>query len=137
MLWEFLGKNTSESASGKKGGDEEVKLDFGLSSGMLPADMQKKWPHEFGLVYSVTLGKGTLETGLHVQNKGGEAFEFQCLFHNYLKIEVGTLLVNVAYSMADEDTRYRTYPKSLSTASNRPPSSTKSHPPKTHPRPNP
>lgn len=88
MLWEFLGKNTSESKSGKKGGDEEVKLDFGLSSGMLPEEMREKWPYEFGLVYSVTLGKGTLETGLCVQNKGGEAFEFQALFHNYMRIEV-------------------------------------------------
>lgn len=88
VLWEFLGKNTSESKSGKKGGDEEVKLDFGLSSGMLPEDLRSKWPHDFGLVYSVTLGRGTLETGLHVQNKGTEAFEFQALFHNYLKIEV-------------------------------------------------
>ncbi len=91
MLWEFLGKNTSESKSGKRGGDEEVKLDFGLSSGMLPEEMRSKWPYDFGLVYSVTLGKGTLETGLHVQNKGGEAFEFQALFHNYLKVEVGAI----------------------------------------------
>lgn len=87
VLWEFLGKNTSESASGKRGGDEEVKLDFGLSSGMLPDEMRQKWPYDFGLVYSVTLGKGTLETGLHVQNTGGEVFEFQALFHNYLRIQ--------------------------------------------------
>ncbi|ERF76593.1 hypothetical protein EPUS_05866 [Endocarpon pusillum Z07020] len=87
VLWEFLGKNTSESRSGKKGGDEEVKLDFGLSSGMLPEEMRQKWPYEFGLVYSVTLGKDTLETGLHVQNTGGEVVEFQALFHNYLRIE--------------------------------------------------
>lgn len=87
-LWEFLGKNTSESASGNKGGDEEVRLDFGLSFGMLAEDLKSKWPFEFGLVYSVKLGRGTLETGLHVQNKGGEAFEFQALFHNYLRVEV-------------------------------------------------
>lgn len=87
VLWEFLGKNTSESPSGKKGGDEEVKLDFGLSSGMLPEEMRQKWPYEFGLVCSVTLGKDTLETGLHVQNTGGEVFEFHALFHNYLRIE--------------------------------------------------
>lgn len=115
MLWEFLGKNTSESggASGKKAGaDEEVKLDFGLSSGMLPEDVRAKWPYEFGLVYSVTLGKGTLETGLHVQNKGGEAFEFQALFHNYLKIEVGPTSIlplpspstaEYTFGLADDD----------------------------------
>jgi glucose-6-phosphate 1-epimerase len=88
VLWEFLGKNTSESGGGSRRGYEEVKLDFGLSPEMLSEEMRAKWPHEFGLVYSVTLGKGTLETGLHVQNTGGEAFEFQALFHTYLKIEV-------------------------------------------------
>jgi glucose-6-phosphate 1-epimerase len=99
VLWEFLGKNTSESKGGKRGGDEEVRLDFGLSSGMLPEEMKAKWPYEFGLVYSVTLGRGTLETGLHVQNKGGEAFEFQALFHNYLKIEVGATKSTVSLSV--------------------------------------
>ena len=88
VLWEFLGKNTSESVSGKKGGDGEVRLDFGLSSAMLPEDSQSKWPYHFALVYSITLGRGTLKTGLHVHNTGGEVFEFQALFHNYLKIEV-------------------------------------------------
>lgn len=80
MLWEFLGKNTSETEGGKKGGDEEVKLDFGLSSGMLPEEMREKWPYEFGLVYSVTLGQGTLETGLCVQNKGEKPLSFRPFF---------------------------------------------------------
>lgn len=94
-LWEFLGKNTSESQSGDGSGlqaaDEEVRLDFGLSSGMLSEDLKAKWPYDFGLVYSVTLGRGTLETGLHVQNKGEAAFEFQALFHNYFKVDVSHL----------------------------------------------
>ena len=55
---------------------------------MLSADSKKAWPYEFGLVYSVTLSKDSLETNMHVQNKGSEAFEFQCLFHTYLKIKV-------------------------------------------------
>ena len=89
VTWEFLGKSTSESVSkDKKSGDDEVKLDFGLSSSMLPEELQAKWPYEFGLVYSVTLGKGFLETGLQVQNQGSESFEFQALFHNYFKIGV-------------------------------------------------
>ncbi len=75
-----------------------MKLDFGLSSGMLPEEMRQKWPYEFGLVYSVTLGMGTLETGLHVQNTGGEVFEFQALFHNYLRIEA-CLPVTVLFPM--------------------------------------
>jgi glucose-6-phosphate 1-epimerase len=84
--WEFLGKSSSESL-GKKA-DDSVKLDFGLSTGMLDESLKKKWPYEFGLVYSVTLGRGRLECQMHVQNKGKEAFEFQCLFHTYLQIKV-------------------------------------------------
>jgi glucose-6-phosphate 1-epimerase len=84
--WEFLGKSSSESLSKKA--DDTVKLDFGLSTGMLDEASQKKWPYEFGLVYSVTLGKGKLECQMHVQNKGAKAFEFQCLFHTYLQIKV-------------------------------------------------
>ena len=84
--WEFLGKSTSESTSSKA--DDSVKLDFGLSPSMLDEKSRKAWPYEFGLVYSVTLGKGTLETGLHVQNKGDKGFDFQCLFHTYLRIKV-------------------------------------------------
>jgi glucose-6-phosphate 1-epimerase len=84
--WEFLGKSTTESMGTKA--DDSVKLDFGLSSGMLDEATKKKWPYEFGLVYSVTLGQGSLECSFHVQNKGSEAFEFQCLFHTYLAIKV-------------------------------------------------
>jgi len=85
-VWEFLGKNSSESMNAKA--DDTVKLDFGLSSAMLSEDMRKKWPCEFGLVYSVTLGKGKLEVQLHVQNKGDKAFDFQCLFHSYFTVKV-------------------------------------------------
>ena len=84
--WEFLGKSSSESTSSKT--DDTVKLDFGLSTAMLDDKAQKAWPYEFGLVFSVTLGKGTLETGLLVQNKGDQSFDFQCLFHSYLRIKV-------------------------------------------------
>lgn len=55
---------------------------------MLSADAKKAWPYDFGLVYSVTLSKDSLETSLQVQNTGDEAFDFQCLFHTYLKIKV-------------------------------------------------
>lgn len=85
-LWEYLGKSTSESTSLKT--DDSVKLDFGLSTTMLDEKAQKAWPYQFGLVYSVTLGVGTLETAMHVQNKGDTSFDFQCLFHTYLRIKV-------------------------------------------------
>ncbi|KIW94490.1 uncharacterized protein Z519_04466 [Cladophialophora bantiana CBS 173.52] len=83
--WEFLGKSSSESLGRKA--DDSVKLDFGLSSSMLDESVRTKWPYEFGLVYSVTLGKGKLECQMHVQNKGEQSFEFQCLFHTYLAVK--------------------------------------------------
>lgn len=86
--WAFLGKSSSENTGSKS--DDSVKLDFGLSSQMLDEQTRSKWPHDFGLVYSVTLGKSRLETQLQVQNQGTEAFEFQCLFHSYLTTSVSS-----------------------------------------------
>ncbi|KIW12309.1 hypothetical protein PV08_09586 [Exophiala spinifera] len=83
--WEFLGKSTSENVGRKA--DGSVKLDLGLSSSMLDPGVQKKWPYDFGLVYSVTLGKDKLECQMHVQNKGSEPFDFQVLFHTYLAVK--------------------------------------------------
>ncbi|EXJ79368.1 hypothetical protein A1O3_08870 [Capronia epimyces CBS 606.96] len=83
--WEFLGKSSSES-QGRKA-DNSVKLDFGLSSSMLDEAVRRKWPYEFGLVYSVTLEKNSLECQLHVQNKGDQPFDFQALFHTYLAVK--------------------------------------------------
>jgi glucose-6-phosphate 1-epimerase len=84
--WEYLGKSTSESSLSTAG--DSVKLDFGLSTTMLDDKARNTWPYDFGLVYSITLGKGTLETGMHVQNKGDKSFDFHCLFHTYLRIKV-------------------------------------------------
>ncbi|PWY86059.1 galactose mutarotase-like protein [Aspergillus heteromorphus CBS 117.55] len=79
--WEFLGKSSSES------GGYAVKLDFGLSHPMLSAEFQKAWPYQFGLVYSVTLTRGSLATSLQVQNQGDVNFDFQVLMHTYLSVE--------------------------------------------------
>ncbi|WEW59516.1 D-hexose-6-phosphate mutarotase [Emydomyces testavorans] len=81
-FWEFLGKSTSESEGGAS-----VKLDFGLSHSMLTDKFKNDWPYEFGLVYSVTLSKRSLETSLQVQNKGSKPFEFQTLLHSYFRVE--------------------------------------------------
>jgi glucose-6-phosphate 1-epimerase len=86
--WEYLGKSSSESGALAKGGDDSVKLDFGLSSSNLSAEHKKAWPYEFGLVYTVTLGKDGLQTMLNVRNEGKESFEFQMLLHTYFKIDV-------------------------------------------------
>lgn len=88
-IWEFLGKSSSESAetAGQAKADLAVKLDFGLSHTMLSEEFRKAWPFEFGLVYSVTLTKDTLETSLQVRNEGAQNFEFQVLMHTYFNIE--------------------------------------------------
>lgn len=112
--WEFLGKSSSESLG--QGADNSVKLDFGLSSDFLDEATKKKWPYNFGLVYSVTLGKGKLETQLHVQNKGDQAFEFQALFHTYLAvkvspIDIGTPIEIEKSPIDTEDTKVLTVDK--------------------------
>lgn len=107
--WEFLGSSSSENTSTKA--DDSVKLDFGLSSAMLAEDTKKKWPLEFGLVYSVTLSKGKLEVQLHVQNKDEKAFDFQVLFHSYFTVKVGS---NERSNFGHQLTQYRISRKPLS-----------------------
>ncbi|KAI9831150.1 MAG: hypothetical protein M1819_005238 [Sarea resinae] len=86
--WEFLGKSTSESRSrANSTGDAGVTLDFGLYSSNLSDEAKKAWPYEFGLVYSVTLGKDGLETAVNVRNEGKQTFDFQLLLHTYLRVE--------------------------------------------------
>lgn len=82
--WEFLGKSTSEDALDST----SVKLDFGLYSSKLSDEARKAWPLDFGLVYSVTLAKDSLQTVMNVRNEGEHSFEFQMLLHTYLRINV-------------------------------------------------
>jgi galactose mutarotase-like enzyme len=121
--WEFLGSSRSENMAGKRGAGSSVKLDFGLGSGSLSEETKSKWPYEFGLVYSVELGSGTLETSMHVTNTGKESFDFQCLFHTYFRIKVRTTRFPPLYKLTGH---FRTSPKPQYRASNPPPSSTKS-----------
>ena len=86
--WEFLGKSDTEDAADS----DSVKLDFGLDKSGLSEDARKAWPLDFGLVYSVTLSKGSLQTMITVRNEGEESFEFQFLLHTYFKIQVGLVL---------------------------------------------
>ena len=46
------------------------------------------WPYQFALTYSVTLSPKDLETTLVVRNTGTSSFDFQTLFHTYLKVDV-------------------------------------------------
>ncbi|GAB7349423.1 hypothetical protein MBLNU459_g8536t3 [Dothideomycetes sp. NU459] len=84
--WEYLGKSSSESGPLSKGGDDAVRLDFGLTPANLSADMKKAWPYDFSLQYSVTLGKDGLQTMLSVRNQGSQPFDFQMLTHTYFRI---------------------------------------------------
>lgn len=63
-------------------------MDFGLSPSNLDAASKKAWPHNFGLIYSVTLSTEGLETSMVVRNEGGEAWDFQVLMHTYLRVKV-------------------------------------------------
>ncbi|KAJ5280837.1 hypothetical protein N7478_006209 [Penicillium angulare] len=90
--WEYLGKSSAESADSQS--DQAVKLDFGLSHTMLSEEFRKAWPYEFGLVYSVTLTKNSLQTQLQVRNEGTQNFEFQVLMHTYLSVaDISTIRV--------------------------------------------
>lgn len=79
--WEFLGKSTSE------GSLSSVKLDFGLSTETVDRSVKNLWPYSFGLLYSVTLDRESLNTTLVVTNDGDVPFECQTLMHTYLKIK--------------------------------------------------
>jgi len=85
--WEFLGKSTSESSTHSSGGDDSVKLDFGLSASNLSEESKKAWPYAFGLIYSVTLSRDGLSTSIVVQNDGDQAWDFQTLMHTYFRVE--------------------------------------------------
>lgn len=65
-----------------------MKLDFGLSDGMLPEEIRTAWNHKFSLTYSVTLSTEELETTLVVRNVDSTTWDFKVLFHTYLKIDV-------------------------------------------------
>ena len=71
-----------------KGGDDAVRLDFGLTPANLSDEMKKAWPYDFSLQYSVTLGKDGLQTMLSVRNEGDKPFDFQMLTHTYFRIPV-------------------------------------------------
>jgi glucose-6-phosphate 1-epimerase len=65
-----------------------VKLDFGLSPSNLDDAAKKAWGFEFGLIYSVTLGREGLTTSIVVRNEGETAWDFQVLMHTYFRIKV-------------------------------------------------
>lgn len=106
--WEYLGKSSTEDALDTS----SVKLDFGLDRNGISEEHRKAWPLDFGLVYSVTLSKDTLQTVITVRNEGDESFEFQFLLHTYFKIKV---CVNSAHvSRVTANTAFAGHLKGLS-----------------------
>lgn len=93
--WQYLGKSSSESGPLRQGGDDSVKLDFGLGSTDISDESQKAWPYEFSLVYSVTLSRDGLQTTLQVTNTGDKPFEFQMLLHSYFKVKVNLSMLTL------------------------------------------
>lgn len=95
--WEFLGRSTSEGSGTRDGlgGDSSVKLDFGLSQSNLTEESKKAWPHAFGLIYSVTLGREGLTTSIVVRNEGESAWDFQLLLHTYFRVNVSWLSFDI------------------------------------------
>ena len=77
-----------------------MKLDFGLSDKIISDDTRSDWSHQFGLTYSITLSTDELETSLQVRNTSQEAWEFQLLFHTYLKIDVSSSMAE--YRLLEE-----------------------------------
>lgn len=50
---------------------------------------KRVWPHNFNLVYTISLFKGQLKTSLRVENPSSNmmSFEFNCLLHTYFQID--------------------------------------------------
>jgi glucose-6-phosphate 1-epimerase len=94
--WELLGKIDESETS--------VQVDFGLGAENLTIEARKQWPYNFGLIYAVTLTATSLETKLLVRNEGGESFDFNALFHTYLRVpDVTTLAVTGLKSVSYKD----------------------------------
>ena len=83
--WEVLGKTEETETS--------VQADFGLGPENLSVDARKQWPFDFGLIYSVVLSETSLETKLLVRNEGSMTFNFNALFHTYLRVPDVTAVV--------------------------------------------
>lgn len=64
--------------------DESVSMSVTLSD---DAETHALWPHQFELVYVVTLRKDSLKTSLTINNTGPVEFDFTCLLHTYFLVD--------------------------------------------------
>lgn len=74
--WELLGQTT----------ESPLTVQFGLGPEQLSEAARTIWNYDFTLIYSVTLTKDSLVTALSVENNDTKPFEFNVLFHTYLRI---------------------------------------------------
>lgn len=77
--WEFLGQ-TSENP---------LTVQFGLGPENANKEIYNLWnegKNNFTLILSIELGDDHLKTNIEVENNGDEAFDFNWLFHTYLKV---------------------------------------------------
>jgi len=68
------------SSSNKK------EVSFVLTNNEIKEDYLKIWPHQFELVYTVTLEGKSLSTNIKIKNTGDDKFEFNTLIHTYYHV---------------------------------------------------
>eukprot|EP01103_Thecamoeba_quadrilineata_P017345 TRINITY_DN6109_c0_g1_i1.p1 TRINITY_DN6109_c0_g1~~TRINITY_DN6109_c0_g1_i1.p1 ORF type:complete len:295 (+),score=57.89 TRINITY_DN6109_c0_g1_i1:8-892(+) len=108
-IWKFLGSSVIDT-------NEEVTVVFELNSSDVSEDLRSKWPHQFKLVYTVTLRENSLGTELQILNTSEtESFEFQVLLHTYFNVpDSSHLLVRGVESSSYFDKTANWEKKSLS-----------------------
>lgn len=74
--WELLGQTN----------DCPLTVQFGLGPENLSEQARVQWNYDFTLIYTVSLTKDRLVTALTVENTDSKPFEFNVLFHTYLRI---------------------------------------------------
>ncbi|KAI8913126.1 apospory-associated protein c [Powellomyces hirtus] len=53
----------------------------------VPTKLRELWPHDFHLIYTVTLAANTLKTSLTIKNPSQEAWDFTTLLHTYFAVK--------------------------------------------------
>ncbi|CAK9435350.1 uncharacterized protein LODBEIA_P31540 [Lodderomyces beijingensis] len=86
--WELLGQTT----------EDPVGAEFGLAGG------RSDWPYKFSLILSVTLANDKLAMAIDVKNEDEQEFDFQWLFHTYLRVPdiTDVLVTNLAGQHCDD-----------------------------------
>ncbi|CCH41241.1 Mediator of RNA polymerase II transcription subunit 14 [Wickerhamomyces ciferrii] len=75
--WEFLGQTKENPPT----------VQFGLGPENVDEELLSKWPNnDFTLIYTIELTEESLKTSIEVTNNDQHPWEFNWLFHTYLKI---------------------------------------------------